>query len=591
MVSQQNKVSDHNIGSAVVSLKLQILLLGLLTAVFPFYSNAQDFRDDGETDERFAKHVLIMNENEHGTRDAGIRLHTKSGSNYRHWTMFAEADNGQLYWGYFDSTVTNNTGISHYSAMLGKTGGFRVFDDGDINKYVQIGHTGTNSYWDHVGGSGMLEFRFGGTGKAQINTNGYIGIGGDFNPSAPLHVKTTGNKDFLSFETTDNNKWLGLSIKNNKRIWGIVNDANGNFVLKDRTGNKQRFYVDGANGHVSMSDGQDIHITLGKAKIGYIGHSSWAGFAHKGSASTTGYALLQNSSGATLLNAAASQNISFKISNQLKMNLDQYGNLGIGIGTPSEKLHLYDGDFKIERSSDEITLGIDSLTGKTFLNTGVQTLRVSTSKDEIAEFATSKSSATTAGISIMGARNSCAGCDMSYLAFKNYDSDGEGDTTVIARILSGRNNASDNKDGFIHFQTDSAGTLKTAMTIDDEQNVAFAGSIMSEVNIGKSGQNYDLRVHGAARVKGLYVDKTGIWADHVFADDYKLRSLEEVDKYIDENKHLPEVPSAEEVAQRGYDQLKMNATLLQKIEELTLYVIEQNQEIAELKSELKSMKK
>ncbi len=79
--------------------------------------------------------------------------------------------------------------------------------------------------------------------------------------------------------------------------------------------------------------------------------------------------------------------------------------------------------------------------------------------------------------------------------------------------------------------------------------------------------------------------------DYVFGKEYKLLSLEEVEAYVKENSHLPEVPSAEEIAEDGHDLGAMNLLLLKKIEELTLYVIEQQKEINEIRAELKAVKK
>ncbi|MBN2612909.1 MAG: hypothetical protein JXB00_15240 [Bacteroidales bacterium] len=73
------------------------------------------------------------------------------------------------------------------------------------------------------------------------------------------------------------------------------------------------------------------------------------------------------------------------------------------------------------------------------------------------------------------------------------------------------------------------------------------------------------------------------WSDYVFTSEYKLRTLEEVSAFISQNGHLPEVPSAKEVEENGVNLGEMNAILLKKIEELTLYVIEQNKQIEELK--------
>ncbi|MEM1183098.1 MAG: hypothetical protein AAGM22_32445 [Acidobacteriota bacterium] len=79
------------------------------------------------------------------------------------------------------------------------------------------------------------------------------------------------------------------------------------------------------------------------------------------------------------------------------------------------------------------------------------------------------------------------------------------------------------------------------------------------------------------------------WADYVFAPDYELRPLEEVERFIEENQHLPGVPSAEDVARDGVDMVAMDSTLLEKIEELTLYMIEIKKENAELRRQLEAL--
>jgi hypothetical protein len=75
--------------------------------------------------------------------------------------------------------------------------------------------------------------------------------------------------------------------------------------------------------------------------------------------------------------------------------------------------------------------------------------------------------------------------------------------------------------------------------------------------------------------------------DYVFEKDYKLRSLKEVEAYITNNRHLPEVPSAESIENKGANLVDMNLTLLKKVEELTLYVIQQQKEIEALKEKIK----
>jgi trimeric autotransporter adhesin len=81
------------------------------------------------------------------------------------------------------------------------------------------------------------------------------------------------------------------------------------------------------------------------------------------------------------------------------------------------------------------------------------------------------------------------------------------------------------------------------------------------------------------------------WSDFVFKDDYKLRPLAEVEAFIKENKHLPDIPTEKEVAEKGVAVGDMSSKLLMKIEELTLYMIAQQKEIEKLKAQNELLKK
>lgn len=101
----------------------------------------------------------------------------------------------------------------------------------------------------------------------------------------------------------------------------------------------------------------------------------------------------------------------------------------------------------------------------------------------------------------------------------------------------------------------------------------------SRVMIGTSSYTdgadvYSLSVNGNVRADRVKVYNT--WADYVFEDSYKLPTLEEVEKHIKEKGHLIDIPSAKEVEAKGIDLGDMNRLLMQKVEELTLYMIEQN---------------
>jgi hypothetical protein len=83
--------------------------------------------------------------------------------------------------------------------------------------------------------------------------------------------------------------------------------------------------------------------------------------------------------------------------------------------------------------------------------------------------------------------------------------------------------------------------------------------------------------------------KTNVWADYVFGNDYKLKTTDELEKFITINKHLPNIPSAAEVEKQGVDLGTMNAKLLEKIEELTLYMLSQQKQITAQQVQIKTL--
>ena len=104
-------------------------------------------------------------------------------------------------------------------------------------------------------------------------------------------------------------------------------------------------------------------------------------------------------------------------------------------------------------------------------------------------------------------------------------------------------------------------------------------------NFTDGTDTYRLAVKGAIRADRVKVYTT--WADYVFEKGYNLPTLEEVEKHIKENGHLKDIPSANEVEKNGIELGEMNKKLLQKIEELTLYVIELNKDLQAVKNQLK----
>jgi hypothetical protein len=128
--------------------------------------------------------------------------------------------------------------------------------------------------------------------------------------------------------------------------------------------------------------------------------------------------------------------------------------------------------------------------------------------------------------------------------------------------------------GTMHLTTDGSGR-KLVLGGGNFEQTLFVNS-GGNVGIGTSSPDAKLAVAGQIHAQEVKVSVTVPGPDYVFEKNYKLTSLEEIKNYIDQNKHLPEVPSAKEMEKNGVQLGEMNMLLLKKIEELTLYVIEQN---------------
>ena len=147
--------------------------------------------------------------------------------------------------------------------------------------------------------------------------------------------------------------------------------------------------------------------------------------------------------------------------------------------------------------------------------------------------------------------------------------------------------------GIIYGSRSGIGTVNFGFVITPWANAESGVRIDGSGNVGIGAHDtkgYKLAVNGNAIFTKVVVKSYTNWPDYVFHANYRLRPLSEVEQYIKQYGHLPEVPSAAEFEKNGIDVGDNQATLLKKIEELTLYVIEQNKKIQALEADVKSMK-
>ena len=158
----------------------------------------------------------------------------------------------------------------------------------------------------------------------------------------------------------------------------------------------------------------------------------------------------------------------------------------------------------------------------------------------------------------------------------------------------------DKEKGNIYYMGNKVGigTANPEYELSVDGDINFTGSLYNDgeqfmtykdgnVGIGTENPAEKLSVNGTIRAKKVIVNTD--WSDFVFKNDYRLRPLEEVEKHIKEKGYLPDIPSESEVSKEGISLGEIDSKLLQKIEELTLYLIELKKENKELKERIEKL--
>ncbi len=151
------------------------------------------------------------------------------------------------------------------------------------------------------------------------------------------------------------------------------------------------------------------------------------------------------------------------------------------------------------------------------------------------------------------------------------------DQTAAMHFSSGESDLIMDADGSMHLHAPKATDLES-------EKITLFGKV--GINTVNQTSNYALAVDGGIITTQVYIKEVKEWPDYVFADEYPLMSLEELKQYLNQHRHLPGVPAEQEILDKGYEMNEMHVTLLQKIEEMTRYILQLHEEIDAMKAQI-----
>ncbi len=479
--------------------------------------------------------------------------------------------------------------------------------------------------------NGGLKLSTNDTVRMTIANTGKVGIGIN-NPVDNAHIKDNvridGSLPSLRFYQGST---FGSSIEQNGNNFFISNLESGKLFL--RTDNTTHMTIDEI-GRVGIGISNPIDNAHIQDNVRIDGSVPTLKFYQGG---IYGSSIQQNANDFYISNLESGK-LFLRTDNSTRMTIDDVGKVGIGTADPIEKLHvdgkviiegftptlkLYQGtQFKslIEQSGDDMNinnmqdgalkLSTDDFVRMTIANTGNIGIGTTSPDHKLDVFAT-----TTIGIDVI---NAYSGSATKYGLQASCSTDGTGTRygvhgTANAHasdvspnygvygIASATNGSPAPLYGVYGLATNAGSGPKYGVyanaTVATNSWALWANGkshFKNDVLIGHTTSipGYKLSVDGSIISEEVKVQMSENWPDYVFDQEYDLMPLDEVNEFIKEKNHLPGVPSAAEVSEEnGFHLGEMNRVLLEKVEELTLYILQQQEELEKQKKRIIALEK
>ncbi len=526
--------------------------------------------------------INIIN-NDESAHDAGLRIQTRNSNMFYDWLIWNNHSNGHLNFSFWDNNSHHDDHENDYEKTVMTV---RGDNESPLWIYGRIRCAANNGgIWfssDNTGfvGNNGDNIGFWANGPRwnafQINkSSGFVGIG-TTDPKSRLHV--SGNMRLGLINNSNNNTagygsklyfsgggdWNSYDSENSDELWiSRYNAANNKSELRLNLGDDQTFddkfvvgYTNGSNWNPALTVGANgdmvvkntikvatsLSLTADKTNLIKFGNAGDYQFLHKASGIFGKPTLALHCSDQHALGFYSSgYKALFEVEGGTG-NTYFEGNVGIGVNSGQEKLHV-DGDIRIGEIRTPGQVGHNGTIHGNKLHFSGGGCWLSANSDNTDPI-------------WIGRYNT------------NYDHS-------ELRVSLGNDNTFDDKFAIGYLQNDN---WHSAFSVGANGNVAIGTNSVPD--------GYKMAVNGKIKSKGVIVDPSN-WADYVFEEDYDLKSIEEVDDFIQSNGHLPDVPSAQEVEETGVNVSEMQSTLLRKVEELTLYIIELHNEIETLKANQK----